>query len=341
MLLQAVIFIVATVAVFLSGDRLPVVGKAVATRFGVSATSLGLFVLALVTSLPELSVTLTAIVRERAPDLAIANILGSNNFNITTVAVLEFAFAGRAFVRAVDGRRYRRTFWLLLGMTAIVGAGVLLGDLVRPPSLAWAAFSLPIIVIFIAESATGRTVPPDGGASEPSPGASTSALAVRFIVLSAIVVVAGFYMARSANAIALHEFRLNGRVLMLGQTFVGTLLVAVATSLPEVTVAWSALRRASSPDIAFGTLLGSNSINIMVFAVGAPLLYASSRVSGWAEIGDVNLVNVAAALVLTLIAFAAAASPWCGRSAGRTRFVVALMAPVYLAGLYLVYRLSV
>lgn len=336
MLLQALIFIVATVAVFLSGDRLPVVGKTVARRLGVSATSLGLFVLAVVTSLPELSVTLTAILREQAPDLAISNILGSNNFNITVVAVLELAVAGRAFVRAVDARRYGRTFFLLLALTAIVGVGVLFGGRIRPSSITWIVLSVPIVLIFVAESATGGAAPAGDG-DAPPPGASTASLAIRFSLLSIVVIVAGYFMARSANAIALHEFHTDRGAFVLGQTFMGTLVVAVATSLPEVTVAWSALRRAASPDIALGTLLGSNTVNIVVFAVGAPLLYARSRVSGWAVVDDLNLVNVAAGLVLTLLAFAATRSPWCRVSRRRTRIVTGAMIPIYLVGLYLVY----
>jgi len=355
---QFTLFIVGTAFIFMSGSRLPVHGKVLADRLGISATAVGLFVLAIVTSLPELSVTLSAMLAESAPDLALGNILGSNNFNIAAIAGLEFALVGGGLLARTDGRRFSRTCLLILLVTVVTGAGVLVGGRVRPTALTAALFSLPIVVVFVLDSVLnrrkrgGRHAAGDGvsgpavGGETGRPGAgqervdapndtgrSTAYSAVCFTVLSLLVIGAGVIISRSATAIAAHPF--GGRV-VLGQTFVGTLLVAIATSLPEVTVATASIRNARSPDMAIGTLLGSNSINILVFAVGAPLLLTSSRATAWSSLDLANMINVAAGLALTLLVLAGLRLRWLHRSKARARLLALALVPIYLAALWLI-----
>ncbi len=336
---QFALFILGGAVIFMSGSRLPVHGKVLADRLGISATAVGLFVLAIITSLPELAVTLTAMLVEDAPDLALGNILGSNNFNITAIAALEFALVGGGLLVRTDGIRFSRTCVLLVLMTAVVGAGVLYGRRVVPPSSAALVFSLPLVVLFIADSLMNRgrsgerrdEKRPTEERVTPSPG--TGAAAFSFAFLSLLVVAAGVVISRSAAVIAAHPF---GGGIVLGQTFVGTLLVAIATSLPEVTVATAAVRSARSPDMAIGTLLGSNTINILVFAVGAPLLLSSRSETAWSGLDPVNAVNVVAGLILTLLVLAGLKVRWLHASKTRARLLALALVPVYVAALWLV-----
>ncbi len=328
------VFCAGAAAIMLAGARLPVLGRSIASKVGIDETAVGLFVLAVVTSLPELAVTLSAM-RLEAADLAFGNVLGSNNFNLAAAGALALAFGGEIFTGS-DSRRYARTGLLLFVSTCLAGLGVMYGPRMQGalPSL---LFSLPIVLLFIAESSMG------GGGAEEKPARRADGSRERvsgelaaFAALSLVVVVSGVALSWAAKRIALHTFAVGSGTLVLGETFVGTILVAVATSLPEVTVAWSALRTARSPDIAMGTLVGSNSFNLLVFAVGAPLM-AIGRTTGasaWSKLASVNLINVATALVLTAIALLAlrwARSPGAGKAAGM------LMVPLYLLGLYAVY----
>jgi len=338
-LLHVALFVTGALAIYLSGGRLAEAGTRLAARLGVGATALGLFGLAVITSLPELTVTLAAMLRENTPNLALGNILGSNNFNATTIALLEVAFVGGWFLGAVDGRRYTRTCVLLLVLTGVVAAGVLFGASM-PPVASVLVFGLPIVAVFVIESAIGGGGSPlveeIGGDASPT---STGSLVARFVVLAAIVVAAGFVVAISARQIADHEFVVGGGVFRLGQTFTGTLFVAVATSLPEVSVALGALRRAGSTDVALGTLLGSNSINVLIFAIGAPLLMLKpGGVSAWGAVSRGNMVSVVVAAVLTVFILLGL-RPRLGRSpAWVSRTLAAAMVPIYLVGLFLVYR---
>lgn len=348
-------FVICATAIWWSGSRLPVHGKALAERLGIGAAAAGLFVLAIITSLPELSVTLSAMIREEAPDLALGNILGSNNFNLTIIALLEMAFVGGAFLKAVDAARYARSCIALLLLTAVVGAGVVFGEEIGSDYLPILLFSVPIALIFIIESVRGEFSPSEESGreatteagSQSAQGAETKAAAsghttayhaTWFALLAIVVVAAGFIMARAANSIALYEFP-GGSI--LGQTLVGTLLVAIATSLPEVTVAFAAIRRAGSPDMALGTLLGSNSINILIFAIGAGIHVAVTGTSAWADVSPLNMVNVASGLVLTAIVLAGLKVGWFRPGSRRHGALLLSMIPIYLFALWLVHRGSI
>ncbi len=345
MALQFTLFIVATGVIFFSGSSLPVHGKVLADRLGISATAAGLFVLAIITSLPELSVTLSAMLAQRAPDLALGNILGSNNFNITVIAALEFVLVGGGLLARANGSRFSKTCVLVLVMTALIGAGVLYGRRVIPPAAAAAVFSLPLAVLFIGDSLANRNRKPaaagvDGRAAgagaavgeDDQPGVASAA--VSFTVLSLLVIAAGVVISRSATAIAEYPF---GGGLVLGHTFVGTLLVAIATSLPEVTVATAAVRKARSPDMAIGTLLGSNSINILVFAVGAPLLLTSGAETAWSGLAPANIINVVAGIILTALVLGGLRIRWLHENKFRARLLALALVPVYLVALWLVH----
>jgi len=281
-------------------------------------------------------VTLAAMLKEGAPNLAFGNIFGSNNFNVTSIVILELLVAG-TFLHNVDKARYSRACVYLLILTGLTGLGVLVGPRMSSPVLPVLLFSVPIVAIFLHDSLTHRKVQgkrtAEAAARDESGG--TARVVLHFLFLSAVVVAGGFMIARGANGIASHEF--PGGV-TLGHTFVGTLLVAVATSMPEVSVAYAAVKRAGLEDMALGTILGSNMVNILVFAVGAPLLAFRSSRSAWAMISVSNLVSVAAALLLTLFVLVGIRSR--SHRAGRVvaRSMVVLSVPVYLITLYLVYR---
>lgn len=340
-------FAAGVAAIWLGGSRLPETGKSLADHLGISASALGLFVLSIITSLPELAVTLWAMVGENAPDLALGNIIGSNNFNLTCIVALEAAFGG-VLLHRVGSARYLRTCVVLLLMTTFVGLGILTGDIGVPALVHAMIFALPIVAVFVYDTMTHRGVMranlPTGDINSVRGDDATrkglAGLTLRFALLAAAVVAGGFLTAKGANGIALHPFDRAGEPFILGHTFVGSLLVAVATSMPEVSVAYSAVRRAASPDMALGTLLGSNAINILVFIAGTPLLALRFSESAWRTVSEVNLVSVSAALLMTLMVMVGIASRrWRGGElVGRVS--TTLLIPVYVIFVFLVYRWS-
>ncbi|RPI81238.1 MAG: hypothetical protein EHM42_10975, partial [Planctomycetaceae bacterium] len=83
-------------------------------------------------------------------------------------------------------------------------------------------------------------------------------VASEFLVLAAVVALAGTYLARAADQIA--------EITRFGRLLIGSVLLAAATSLPEMTVDLSAVRQ-WMPDLAVGDLLGSSLMNLSILAI--------------------------------------------------------------------------
>lgn len=81
---------------------------------------------------------------------------------------------------------------------------------------------------------------------------------VQFLITSAVIVLAAIKLAEYGDVIALRT--------RLGGLFIGTILIAAATSLPEVLTTLSAVQQ-SYPNLAAGNLLGSNTFNMFLLAV--------------------------------------------------------------------------
>src|SRR3990172_12419645 len=79
-----------------------------------------------------------------------------------------------------------------------------------------------------------------------------------FLLSGAVVVVAGSVLARMADAISEHTG--------LGRLWVGAVLLAAATSLPELATDVAAVR-IGAPDLAVGDLFGSSLANMLILAL--------------------------------------------------------------------------
>jgi Ca2+/Na+ antiporter len=83
-------------------------------------------------------------------------------------------------------------------------------------------------------------------------------LVFQFVFFGAVIVTAGTFLSRYADEIA----KLTG----LGRLVIGSVLLASATSLPELSVDIACVRQ-GSPDLAVGDLLGSSLMNLLILAV--------------------------------------------------------------------------
>ncbi len=87
----------------------------IARRFGVSETVIGLTLIAIGTSLPELATTVMAALRKQA-DVAIGNVIGSNIFNLLAIIGVT-ALVGRI---PVDPTFFRFDLWVMLGAALLL-----------------------------------------------------------------------------------------------------------------------------------------------------------------------------------------------------------------------------
>ncbi|HSE97070.1 MAG TPA: sodium:calcium antiporter, partial [Blastocatellia bacterium] len=113
---------------------------------------------------------------------------------------------------------------------------------------------------------------------------------VMYSVNALVVVAAATYLPHIGEQIA----EMTG----LGRTFVGSIFIALATSLPEMVVSVAALR-IGAVDMVFGNLFGSNLFNIMIFALDDILYTRGPLIS---SISNTNIITANAAIVMTAIA---------------------------------------
>jgi cation:H+ antiporter len=118
-----------------------------------------------------------------------------------------------------------------------------------------------------------------------------------FVVMSACIVAAGVLLARSGDRIADRTG--------LGGLLIGMVLVAAATSLPEIAVAISAVLE-GSPDLAIGNLLGSNMANMALLAI----VDLAFRGRVWHQASPGHARTAAVAIALTAIAVLAIQRPF-------------------------------
>ncbi|UWQ22476.1 calcium/sodium antiporter [Jannaschia sp. W003] len=129
----------------LGADLLVDGASSIARTFGVSETVIGLTLVAVGTSLPELATTLMAALRRHA-EVALGNVIGSNLFNLTAimgVAVLVGPVP-------VEETFLRQDLWIMLGATALLAPFVFLRrDVTRAWGVGLTGLYLGYLALFL------------------------------------------------------------------------------------------------------------------------------------------------------------------------------------------------
>lgn len=282
-------FLVCAAAIALAGYRLARYGDIIAEKTRVTATWIGIIMIATVTSLPELVTGISSVTVADVPDIAVGDVMGSCVFNLALVAMIDFVDRETPiYMRASHGHILSASFSVVLIGVAV--SSLLTRDV--QPSIAHVGISSLAIValylvamrsIFVQERRMSVEVASDVRYDD----VSLREAILGYTVSGSIVIVAGTLMPFTAKELA--------RVMDWGQSFVGTLLVAAATSLPEVAATLGALR-IGALDLAIGNLLGSNLFNILVLAID-DLAYLKGPLLG--AVSDSHAVSGVSAIVMT------------------------------------------
>ncbi|MCW5635804.1 MAG: sodium:calcium antiporter [Rubrivivax sp.] len=275
-----------------SADRL-------AEAYGWGRGWVGLALLATVTSLPELSSGISAVAWVGAPNLAVGNALGACVVNLAFLVVVDALQRGQPMYRdAGTGHLVSAGFgvvmlgFVVMSLTMGRHAPALLNVGFYSPALL-ALYLLALKSVFVHERervAAARVPPPELPAAAAGPVARDPDVARdwrRFALATLVVLGAGTLLPSAASDLA--------QALGLSRTFVGTVFMALATTLPEMAVTLGALRLGAL-DMAIGNLLGSNLFNVTILAVDD---LAYTRGPLLAEVAPAHAGTAATALVMT------------------------------------------
>lgn len=252
----------------LAGTRLSRYGDVIAGKTGMTGGWVGLALLATVTSIPELTTGVSAVALAGQPNLAIGNVLGACVLNLAMLVLVDLLHRGESFYRRAGvGHVLSASFGIVL--IGFVGLNILLAREGMVPAIGHVGLYTPILVgvylvalrtVFAFEARERRAFAAEAAEEliDRHPGLTLRDAVRRFVIAAAVVVAAGLWLPFAAGQIA--------DAMGWRQTFVGTLLLAAATTLPEMAVTVAAIRM-GAVDMAIGNLLGSNLFNLVVLAV--------------------------------------------------------------------------
>lgn len=287
-------FLVCSTLIFFHGKKLSYYGDLIAIRSGIGKAWVGLILLASVTSLPELVISVSSVAVIRSADLALGNILGSCVFNLAILSLLDAINRGQPLLSTVSKSNIlAATFGTM--MLSVVGVALSTSREISIVGSVW-IFSTLLLLLYLVAVRTLYRYERDEIAGVVSPkqqkeqSGKPSQLGFWYSMHAAMVVIAGLGLPYFADDIA--------RTTSLGYTFVGTLLLAASSSLPEIAVSISATRLGSA-DLAVGNLFGSNIFNIFILSVLAPFYSAGNL---FQDASEVNVITVFSTIIMNAIA---------------------------------------
>lgn len=262
-----------------------------ARKFRIPSLIIGLTIVALGTSAPELAVSVSAALQD-ANEIALSNVVGSNIFNLLCV----LGVCAIIYPVPVEQLMLRRDFPLSIGATVFVllsasGSALLSGKLLSSSMsdyvgsvsrvagiilmLCFAAYIL--YLVYNARKHPAETV-------EGPDNRSMLKCLVLIVVGLALIVAGGQAVVYSAKEIA--------RAAGMTETLIGLTIVAVGTSLPELVTSIVAAKKGET-ELALGNVIGSNIFNLMLILGLSSTIHPIS----------VNIASVFDLIILLAVSF--------------------------------------
>jgi cation:H+ antiporter len=295
------VFLTSAAVIIYAGTKLSQYGDRIADLTGLGRLWIGVLLMAAATSLPELLTTMSASLMQAA-DLAAGDLFGAGMSNMLTLGLIDLLHRNK---RVWQQAAYEHTLVASLAMilTGLAAFFVLLRADVEHAGVGVGSVVLLILyvlgmrAVFRQEDVKRRqreheAVVEAAALAADVPVARRAALrraSAGFAVAALALLVGAPFLAGSAKAIA-EETGVSA-------TFIGTSLVAITTSMPELVTALAAVRLGAF-DLAVGNLFGSNAFNMAAFFFAdaafreGPLLSAVDPAHALTALWSILLMNV-------------------------------------------------
>lgn len=289
-------FIICASVIVYSGTKLSKYGDIIAEKTGLGGTWIGVVLMASVTSLPELVTGISSVTFVGVPDIAVGNVIGACIFNMMTLALLDaFHRPVPISAKAHHGHLISAGFSILL--FGIASASLFLGKRVFP--LGWIGpytvlfvfiYFIAIRLVYFYEKRKITAYIKEKAVELKYEKITLKKAVVSYSLNAVTVIIAASFLPGIGEGIATNT--------RLGQTFVGTFFIALATTLPEMTVSVSAVRMGSI-DLAIGNLFGSNIFNMLILAID-DVFFMEGPILSYAD--PDHIISGISAMVTTAIA---------------------------------------
>jgi cation:H+ antiporter len=283
-----------------SGTQLSRYGDVLAEKTGLGRTWLGLVLLAAITSLPESSTGVSAVLWVNAPNITVGDLLGSCLFNLFILAVVDLLYPPSPVLTAADrGHLLAGSFTVVMLTVTIMGtlaplptAGITLGHIGLSTPILLVCYLGAMRVIYRYQRRQRLAYLQEHQEELVYADISLGKTVLMFSLAALVVVGAGIWIPKVAVELA--------TFMGWHQTLVGTIFVAASTSMPELVVTLGALRL-GAVDLAVGNLLGSNLVNLALLGVmdilyfKGPLLRAVSHNNASTGLMAILMTSIACA----------------------------------------------
>ena len=293
-MLTAVVMAGSGLLLLLGGGEVLLRGAvALAGRLGLSPLLIGLTVVAAGTSMPELVVVVSSGLAG-APDLGVGNVVGSNIANILLILGAAAVF----WPVATRPHHILRDGVAVLTATALFLLFALIGPVGRVEGLIMLAVLTAYMVFSYVSDRRAQAAA--NSADAEAEDALEKSVPAQGLAASVLLVAAGVGALVAGSQLLIDGAVDIARAIGVSEAVIGLTMIAIGTSLPELTTAVIAALRHHS-EIALGNVLGSNMFNILAI-LPALALVTPFRVAPEMLRFDI-WVMAAAALILLPVMF--------------------------------------
>ncbi|BAY80690.1 putative sodium/calcium exchanger protein [Calothrix parasitica NIES-267] len=328
--IQVIICIALVIAV---SSKLSQSADMVAEKSGLGRNWVGAILLAGSTSLPELATGVSAVNYLDAPDLAAGGIFGSCLFNLMILAILDIITGGGPLFQQaqVSHGLAAGLGSLMLGVAA---TGIFLADRGLDPVLGWVGIpSIVLIVVYLVSARLiakferrrrSEVLEQESEAYEYEHVKPRKAY-LTFALCSLAIIVLGVWLAWLGDEVV--------KETGLEESFIGSLLLAITTSLPEVAAGIAAVRL-DAVDLAISNVFGSNIFNMAILGI-----YDIVYIKGdfFAKVAQVHIFTAVIAMMMTSLAIVGLIYRATRPSRLYLTYDVLGLIVLYLGGMYIVY----
>ncbi len=249
------IFILLCLAVILIGRKLSYYADYLGEITGIGKGFIGLFLLATLTSVPELITSFSAVAFLKEPQLAGGNVFGSNCFNLVIIIVIAIWL--KTLPRT---KSYQHLYNAII--INLITVFIIFKYVCNEVFSHFFSLIVAIIIVFLYFSSLKITHSTERFEKEGEKKTDTNVKKINFFYFKFFtagvgIVIVSYLLTAVVDRISI----LTG----WGSSFGGFLLLAIATSLPELSTTISSMKY--DIDMAFGNILGSNIFNPSILAL--------------------------------------------------------------------------
>jgi cation:H+ antiporter len=328
-------FVICIAIIGVAGTRLSKYGDVIAEKTGLSGLWVGVALLAVATSMPELFTSISAVTIVGIPDLAVGDAMGACCWNLLNLAFLDILHSRATLLRAASVRHILPASLSAIAIS-LTGASILLGGLFTLNIGPVGIVSIILIIFYFFSVRQVFGFEQHVGAELPAAEVElqyehiVAWRAYLFYAISALVIIgAGTWLAFIGSEIA--------EVTGWDSSFVGSLFLGFTTTVPEIVVSLSALR-IGAIDMAVGNMLGSNLFNIAFVIPIGDLFYLQGPI--FSDVSSSHVFTALTVVLMTSILVSGLIVPARGRSRIKVSWETPALIVIFLLGSYALFVMS-